>query len=388
MRNHGRPATHGLRLQAEETGPQWTRTREKCAILGFTQHNYEAPWGDPDWDFKGLNDLHSTFQQFWPADKGDPFLSGQISWYQLHWRQADGNYPGARDPQHTKWLADQTITPIWMWEHDPLIPASCAFPIDEVLTKAMLPTGEPLSPEAYYNNSISWMIAHAIVQGYTTIGLFGVDMAMNGIHGESEYGHQRPSVEYFIGVARALGIRVVMPQQSELLKAAYLYGWDNKMHFRQKLLIRLEELDLSEAQAVDRYEETKRAMYQIKGALQVLKGEGLAEVLGKLKASIPPADLQAAIAGLEQDEATATVENENAKRGLYEVRGAKNNCRWSLGNYFGGEGPLQDVYRGENSLVLRTAADVAPSDGKATPTNRIALMAPLLALRDTPVKED
>ncbi len=367
----------------------WTRTRDHCAILGFTQHNFAAPWGQPDWDFKGLNDLHSTVANFWPKDKGDPFASGQISWYQLHWPGPDGEYPGARDPQHTKWLIEQTICPIWMWEHDDRIPMSEAYPLDQVLTGAVLPTGQPLSPEAYYNNSISWMIAHAILQGYRTIGLYGVDMAMDGVHGESEYGWQRPSVEYFIGIARGLGIQVLMPQQSELLKCAYLYGYDNKMHVRQKLIVRMEELELSEAQAVDQYETTKRALYQIKGALQLLSGDGLHELVAKIKAVIPEDMRKAAVEGLQNDEQLATMDLEAAKRALHECRGAKQNSKWVLKNYFPGEGPLQDVYRTERSLMIREETAVAPppSDGQR-PVNRLAMMAPLLPLIEAPVQKE
>lgn len=384
-KNHGRPAGKNRIAALVPTERTFVRTRDKCAILGFTQHNYEAPWGDAGWDFKGLNDLHSVVKTFWPADKGDPFASGQFAWYQLHWRQANGEYPGARDPEHTKWLQTQTDCPIWMWEHDPTVPASLTYPLQEVLERPMLSNGLPLSPEAYFNNSISWMIAHAIVQGYKTIGLFGIDMAMDGVHNESEYGHQRPSVEYFVGIARGLGIEVIMPQQSELLKCAYLYGYENKMHLRQKLLVRLEELEISEAQAVDQYEASKRAMFQLRGAMQVISGTGLAEVIQEVQKVIPPEIAQAAAQGLANDEALAVADNENAKRSLHEVRGAKHNTKWMLRNYFPGEGPRQDVYRGEGSVI----SPVSPmqSDGHG-PVNRIALLAPLAPVGAAVVREE
>jgi hypothetical protein len=370
-----------------------TRKRDKVAVLGFTEHRAEAPWGHPDWDFKGLNDAHGMIATAWPKDKGDPFKSDQVVWYQLHRRQSDGEFPGSRDPEHRKWLSSQTC-PIWMWQHEDEIPASLPYPLHEVLTKAMLPTGEPLSPEAYYNNSISWMIAHAILEGYTTIGLYGVDMAQNGVHGESEYGYQRPSVEYFIGVARGLGIRVVMPQQSELCKCAYLYGYENKTHFRKKALIRLEALELQEAELVDTYEATKRAIYQIRGALQIVSGDGIAPPLQKLMEAVPVELRQQAVAGLTQEETQATMENEAAKRALHETRGAKNDVKWTLTNYFPGEGPIQDVYRGEQSLVVPAlaVAALAPSDGQPPKAKEIKnrlehLMTPLSGIRDVPAPE-
>lgn len=339
--------------------------RSNVAILGFTQHGYKAPWGNPEWDFKGLNDLHSVWEQQWPkcfAEHAD-----QIEWYQLHRKQPDGQYPGARDEGHTEWLAKQTC-PIWMWAHDETIPASQPYPLADILTKALLPTGESLSPEQYWNNSISWMIAHAILQGYKTIGLYGVDMAMDGVHGESEYQHQRPSVEYLIGVARGLGIRVVMPQESELLKCAFLYGWDNEMHVRSKLLQRHQGLVADEQGAVDAYETTKRSKFMITGALQLLMGQTQAPQLNAIRAHIPEAVLKDAVAALEADDTTASNQFETAKCQLHEVRGAKNNTQWLLKNYFPGEGPIQDVPRTEASLTMTPLTDSPtappPSDGK------------------------
>lgn len=339
------------------------RTRDAVAILGFTEHNYQAPWKNPDWDFWGLNDLHSVLPRHWP----EVFTSGQVQWFQLHRRGPDGNYPGARDPEHMKWLSEQKF-PIWMWEHDPTIPESRPYPMTEILTLKHPVTGDELFPEKYFNNSISWMIAKAIYDGYKTIGLYGVDMAMDGVHGQSEYQHQRPSVENMIGVARGLGIKVIIPRDSEILKCGYLYGWDNVSHLRGKLQTRHEGLVAGEAESTDVYETTKRAMFQIKGALQLLTGE-CGEALAPLKNYIPAPELTKAIEMLKNDEQLMTNENEAAKRSLHEVRGAKHNLEWMLKNYLPGDGPIQDVPRWDGSITLPV-----PSDGHPpveVPVNRL-----------------
>lgn len=350
--------------------------RSNVAVIGFTPHAYGAPWGHPDWDFKGLNDLHQVFEQYWPKCFAEH--SDQVQWYQLHRRGADGLYPGARDENHSKWLTEQKC-PIWMWEHDDAIPASVPYPLLEILTMPHPVTGDELWPEKYFNNSITWMIAHAILQGYQTIGLYGIDMAMDGVHGQSEYQHQRPSVENAIGVARGLGIRVVMPQESEILKCAYLYGLDNMMHFRKKLLVRHDGLVQDEAAAVNDYETSKRALFQVKGALQLLCGQTGSPMLNKLREHIPADLAKEAQASLENDETVVQNQNEAAKCHLHEVRGAKHQTEWELKNYFPGEGPLQDVPRTDGSIVLESAPVAAPalepSDGKQPkkkPKNRIA----------------
>lgn len=328
-----------------------TRTgRTKCAILGFTQHGFLAPWKDADWDLKGLNDLHGTFEAYSPGI----FQTDRVEWYQLH-RDEHGEFHGARDPAHMQWMTSQTC-PIWMWQRHPAIPASEAYPLLDVLS-APLCHGKPLSPEGYFNNSISWMLAHAILQGYETIGLYGIDMALDGVHGQSEYSYQRPSVEYFIGVARGLGIDVVMPQESELCKTGFLYGYDNITHVRRKLTGRLEGLAAQEQDIINQYEAVKRALHECRGA----KVERVA--------LLPPEQREQdeRLKQLVGQEEQLVNEYESAKRSLHEVRGAKNNTEWMLRNYFPGDGALQDVPRTERSVVLPQA-----SDGK--PINRLAAL--------------
>jgi hypothetical protein len=79
------------------------------------------------------------------------------------------------------------------------------------------------------------MLAMAIEFGATQIGLFGVNMAA-----DSEYCQQRPSCEYFIGVAVGRGIKITIPEQSDLLKTAYLYGIENPA-LHEKWVARHEE---------------------------------------------------------------------------------------------------------------------------------------------------
>jgi len=323
----------------------------RCAILGFTQHGFLAPWKEADWDLKGLNDLHGVFEQFSPG----VFQTDRVEWYQLH-RDEFGEFHGVRDPAHMAWMK-ACQRPVWMWIPHPDIPKSVTFPIHEVLGMRHPETGKLLCPEGYFNNTISWMIAHAIYQGYKTIGIYGVDMALDGVHGQSEYSHQRPSVEFWIGVARGLGIEVVMPQESEILKTGFLYGWDNITHTRRKLTARLEGLIAQENETVNNYEAIKRSMHEVRGAL----GE---------RRSLIPADQHEKderLKGLANDEQNLVNEYEACKRALHEIRGAKNNTEWFLTNYLPGDGAFQDVPRSERSLV-----QPSQSDGKSV--NRIAAL--------------
>jgi hypothetical protein len=42
---------------------------------------------------------------------------------------------------------------------------------------------------------------------------------------DSEYGHQKPSCEYYLGIARGRGLKVILPPESDLLKATTRYGY-------------------------------------------------------------------------------------------------------------------------------------------------------------------
>lgn len=334
------------------------RKRDNVAIIGFTQHQLKAPWDNPDWDMWGLNDLHGFFQAHAPGI----FESGRVEWFQLH-RDEWGTFPGARDDGHTQWLKTQTI-PIWMWEHRDDIPASIAYPIKDVLSANVLPHGKPLSEEGYYNNTISWMIALAILRGYKRIGIYGVDMALDGVHGESEYSWQRPSVEYFVGLARGLGIDVILPMESEICKTSYLYGYDNATPTRRKFLDRLNQLAVQDQEVSNEYEALKRALHETRGAMAILR-------------SLDPVPVEK-LAELEGKELLIVNEYEGSKRAIHEVRGARNNLLWVVRNYFPGEGAIQDLPRSPRAVVADeeivdlAAYPVLPeqSDGQR-PVNRI-----------------
>lgn len=266
--------------------------RKRVAIIAFTEHHRQAPWQDDAWELWGLNDLTPTFLQL-----GGPgiFDSGRCRWFQLHRPNPDGSYHGARDPHHHQWLTQQTTMPIYMWEPHPEVKAAVPYPVFDIL--------KYFQPWPYFNNSVSWMIALAIAEGFEEIGVYGVDMALDGITG-AEYSHQRPSCEYFLGIAWGRGIRLHLPDESELLKCAYLYGFDNVMPTRRKLLARFQQL--------------------------------------------------------EQQDAELSAEYENIKRAMHHCRGAKVNTEWLLRNYLPGEGATQDVPRTPRSVIAVPAEPAAP----------------------------
>ena len=223
---------------------RWTEETYKerkplnIAIVGYTDSRHDAPFGDPDWQVWGLNNLHvqSTPEQ----------LKGFTRWYDLHDAKSI-----VSDPVHATWLT-QTELPVYVWNVNSDWPSSVAYPRDEIIEEF----------GRYFTNSVSWMIAHAILEGATSIGIYGVDMAQSG-----EYSAQRPSCEYFLGLAAGLGIELIIAETSDLLKTTSLYG-DSDSGFRAKLEQRSHELRLRIGQIEAEVDRLSAARYQMIGALE------------------------------------------------------------------------------------------------------------------------
>lgn len=91
------------------------------------------------------------------------------------------------------------------------IPLSQAFPLEEAVAKFGTP---------YFSNTIAYMVCYALLQGAKEIELFGVNQA-----GSHEYQEEKGSVEYWIGIAVGMGVKVTINgKDSQLLKHKGRYG--------------------------------------------------------------------------------------------------------------------------------------------------------------------
>lgn len=81
---------------------------------------------------------------------------------------------------------------------------------------------EELYGHLYLTSSPAYMMAYAILEGATEIGLYGVDLSIS----DHEYFWQRPCVEAWIGFAKGRGIKVTIPDVSHVGKSDYVEGRD------------------------------------------------------------------------------------------------------------------------------------------------------------------
>lgn len=260
--------------------------RTKIAVIGYTDHRAQAPFPDDAWEVWGLNDLYYELPVVDPA---------RLRWFQLHeWKEIaswkrervdsspvnfEGGPPHPRDPNHVLWLARTAeLCPVYLMAPREEVPYARVYPKAEVYRYFSL-DGE--KEFRYLTNSISWMIALAIMElcpggpgtpavAGAELGVYGVDMMMGGGNG-SEYGWQRPSCEFFIGWARAAGITVHLPAESDLLASAFVYGDPAGARFRAKMEAMRVEYGRRQAELRSQAASINAGINELAGAINTLE---------------------------------------------------------------------------------------------------------------------
>lgn len=169
------------------------------------------------------NDLEDDIE-LWAMNMCHRFLTRPAQrWFQMHHRmhnRESGHPPGhfGRPLDHEEYLAALEI-PVYMQRVDPLIPYSVEYPLTEVSGAF----------GGYFTSTVAYMLALALYEGVDEIGLLGIYMN-NG----EEYREQRSCVEYYLGIAKAARVNIVLPTDSTLTKAP-LYAYDEFMEPRETL---------------------------------------------------------------------------------------------------------------------------------------------------------
>lgn len=221
---------------------------KKVAIVGFTNSMSQAPWGQEGWEIWICNNLWKFTDHRWhrlydlhdaktiESDKEHvAFLSG---FPQTH---ISGNETSLKD------------RPVYSFYSKPDWKSHVPYPKDQITDLF----------GRYFTNSISWMIAHAIAENATEIHVYGVDMAQG-----TEYANQRPSCEYFLGLAAGMGIKVYVPPESDLLKNTTLYGAEDDSALYMKISERERELRQRIGQVESGLNDMQRQLFQLQGALE------------------------------------------------------------------------------------------------------------------------
>jgi len=190
------------------------RRRSKVSIVGFAGSSRDAyPKGDPDMELWGMNRLHEVID-----------IKGFARWFQIHPPKQWNTEKRAKEVARYR----NFPMPIYMHDHYDDIPSSIPYP-REVVERLfhqflpILPDGADRLPEGrlYQTNTVSWMIALALLEDFQEIHIYGVDMVT-----DEEYGYQRPCCEFWLGLAAGLGVKTFLPAASALCTQQWYYGYE------------------------------------------------------------------------------------------------------------------------------------------------------------------
>lgn len=190
------------------TEPREGQAGKKVAIIGFADSWKQAPWSDDS-------------VEMWPLNEFWKYAPRWNRWFELHDAETLGvttrDLSEGEQKRHLEWLARNhgEGKPIYMQPAfcDGRFPNAVPFPLDAMVQQF----------GRYFTSSIGYMLALAISEGYSWIGLYGVDLAS-----DVEYPHQRPNTEYLIGIARGKGIHVEIAPGSAVNKSNFLYGYEKE----------------------------------------------------------------------------------------------------------------------------------------------------------------
>ena len=219
-----------------------------------------APFKDPSWAIWGCSPgcypicAQNRSDVFFESHRWQPTPPGQFG--------APGTKPWFSPEFHSFLKAHKG--PVFMSERHEDIPNSVRMPFEALIAK--------YGPY-FWTSTIAYMIAMAIdtLQGRAAagekvaIGLWGVDMAAS-----EEWSYQRPGCQHFIGLAMSLGINIVLPQESDLMRPPTMYGVGelNPRHIR--LLARRAEAQAQHDALVAQHDGIIKQTMITKGIMQEL----------------------------------------------------------------------------------------------------------------------
>jgi hypothetical protein len=196
----------------------------KIAIVGTAPSSrMQAPFDNSEWKIWACSPgIAPDFSTFCDLPRFD-------AWFELHCFDEPSlaekfNADGIE--AYRVWMRKIAADGVQVVTQEP-IDGGTSYPIENMIEKF----------GRYFTNTISYMIAYAIECGATDIMLAGVDMAA-----VDEYGAQRPSCEYFLGIAKGRGINVEIPLVSDLLKCRKMYAFDPEDAYGAKCKARQAEL--------------------------------------------------------------------------------------------------------------------------------------------------
>lgn len=174
--------------------------RKKVAIIGANSTVKYAPLDDPEWEIWGCNSLWR-----YAMNRGGEFKATR--WFELHPMDV-------QTEAELKAIAECPVPIYTLKDESSWAPFSRVYPLEDVMEKL---------PWRYFTCTFAYQIALAIKEGFSTIGLFGVELWQGT---PRERFVERACVEFWIGVAAGMKIDFVLPEGTRMAYQNPLYGYD------------------------------------------------------------------------------------------------------------------------------------------------------------------
>lgn len=196
----------------------------RICLSGFSELSREWANEQPDdVEIWGSNESHIFLKKLSNGKQAH-------RWFQLHPRnwnqekvdQSNGKYAAdsyGRGQPHVDWLAQCGI-PVYQMAVDERIPTSLLYPLDAVTERFGTPNIDGIK-FPYLTSTMAYMLAQALLEGVDEIRLAGIEMVIG-----TEYVHQKPCLEFYLGMAIGMGVKVVLSPWGSGMLAAPLYAVD------------------------------------------------------------------------------------------------------------------------------------------------------------------
>ena len=168
--------------------------------------------------------------EYWILNDMYLLTNGYSRIFEMHQKSYLDSWITGRGNPHISELA-QLKVPVYMQEHFEDVPTSIKYPLDEMINSF----GRDI-----FQSTVDYMIALALFEDYKEIYLYGVDMSVGG-----EYESQKPTASYWLGRAEGMGVKIYLPDNCDLLKTYYRYGYEDEQRdsFTVKAEAQIKELD-------------------------------------------------------------------------------------------------------------------------------------------------
>ncbi len=257
------------RLVAGRPVPVGPGQQRKIGLLGAGIKSLACtPWLDPSWTFW----VHASSVLSIPHLRADRI-------FDLHPRHVFTMERKNGFKNYYEFLR-QCPTVIYMQNRYEDIPQSVRYPLEMVRQQW---------PNVPLGSTTAYMIALALLEGVTHIGMWGLDY-----QAKSEYEEQRPNVELWCGIAMGMGVQLVIPSVSPLChEPKRLYGYES--HTPELYAERLEKKRLMHEALVPKGHLTAQSK------LEPIVGQAGLDAAAELRRQKDPA-LAAAIAAMKDEE--------------------------------------------------------------------------------------